>query len=179
MSFDIGDTIGSGGNKMNSIFDRCSIRKFKKEALKKEEIDLILKAAFCAPSAKNCQPWYFIVTEDPKKLKELSEFSPYAKLLAQATLGVVVCADTTCNPSLDYCQQDCAAATQNMLIEAKELNIGSCWLGGYPNLDRVQKLKTYFNLPENTVPLWMVAFGYPDQKQEPKDKFKESKIRYE
>lgn len=66
-----------------------------------------------------------------------------------------------------------------MLIEAKELNIGSCWLGGYPNEDRVQTLKTYFKLPQNIVPLWMVAFGYPDQKQEPKDKFKESKIRYE
>ena len=164
---------------MNSIYDRCSIRKFKQESLKKSEIDKILRAAFCAPSARNAQPWFFIVTEDKEKLKELSEFSPYAKLLADATLGIVVCADTDCNPSLDYCQQDCAAATQNMLIEAKELNIGSCWLGGYPNEERVQMLKMYFKLPQNIVPLWMVAFGYPDQKQEPKDKFKESKIRYE
>lgn len=66
-----------------------------------------------------------------------------------------------------------------MLVEAKELNIGSCWLGGYPNEERVQMLKMYFKSPQNIVPLWMVAFGYPDQKQEPKDKFKESKIRYE
>ena len=49
---------------MNSIYDRCSIRKFKQESLKESEIDKILRAAFCAPSAKNAQPWFFIVTED-------------------------------------------------------------------------------------------------------------------
>lgn len=51
---------------MNSIYDRCSIRKFKQESLKKSEIDKILRAAFCAPSARNAQPWFFIVTEDKK-----------------------------------------------------------------------------------------------------------------
>lgn len=164
---------------MNCILERTSVRKFKDIKLKKEEIDKILKAAFSAPSAKNAQPWFFIVTEDKKKLHDLSAFSPYARLLAGAALGIVVCADTDANPSLDYCQQDCAAATQNMLVEAKSLGIGSCWLGGYPNDERVFTLKSYFNLPENIVPLWMVAFGYPDETPKVKEKWKENKIRYE
>lgn len=48
---------------MDAIFNRTSIRKYKQESLKKEEIDLILKAAFSAPSARNSQPWQFIVVE--------------------------------------------------------------------------------------------------------------------
>lgn len=49
---------------MDAIFNRTSVRKYKKESLKKEEIDLILKAAFSAPSARNSQPWQFIVVEN-------------------------------------------------------------------------------------------------------------------
>lgn len=164
---------------MNDIFERTSVRKFKQEPIKKEEIDQILKAAFSAPSARNAQPWFFIVVEDKQKLIELSDFSPYSKLLANATLGILVCGDINCNDSLDYCQQDCAAATQNMLVEAKHLGIGSCWLGGYPNIERVNILKSYFNLEKNIVPLWLVAFGYPDETPKIKEKFKENKVRYE
>ena len=152
---------------MNSIYDRCSIRKFKQESLKKSEIDKILRAAFCAPSAKNAQPWFFIVTEDKEKLKELSEFSPYAKLLADAALGIVVCADTDCNPSLDYCQQDCAAATQNMLIEAKELNIGSCWLGLVAIYFSVEENLKKLHIPDGYTPLYGVALGYKVEPNEP------------
>ena len=40
---------------MDAIFNRTSVRKYKQKSLKKEEIDLILKAAFSAPSARNSQ----------------------------------------------------------------------------------------------------------------------------
>ena len=53
---------------MDAIFNRTSVRKYKKESLKKEEIDLILKAAFSAPSARNSQPWQFIVVENKDTL---------------------------------------------------------------------------------------------------------------
>ena len=48
---------------MDAIFNRTSVRKYKQDSLKKEEIDLILKAAFSAPSARNSQPWQFIVVQ--------------------------------------------------------------------------------------------------------------------
>ena len=121
---------------MDAIFNRTSIRKYKQESLKKEEIDLILKAAFSAPSARNSQPWQFIVVENKDTLKDLSQMTPYASFLKNAAMGMVVCADKNKNDSLDYCQQDLAAATENMLVEAKSLGIGSCWLGVYPNEER-------------------------------------------
>lgn len=54
---------------MDAIFNRTSVRKYKQESLKKEEIDLILKAAFSAPSARNSQPWQFIVVQNKGTFK--------------------------------------------------------------------------------------------------------------
>ena len=144
---------------MDAIFNRTSVRKYKQKCLKKEEIDLILKAAFSAPSARNSQPWQFIVVENKDTLKDLSQMTPY--------------------DSLDYCQQDLAAATENMLVEAKSLGIGSCWLGVYPNEERYLALNQYFKLPKGIVPMWMISFGYIDQEEVAKDKFDSSKVHYE
>lgn len=164
---------------MESIFNRTSVRKYKKQTLKKSEIDLILKAAFSAPSAANRQPWQFIVIENKDTLKDLSTMTPYASFLKDAAMGIVVCADKNLNDNLDYCQQDLAAATENMLIEAKSLGIGSCWLGVYPNEDRYLAINQYFKLPKGIVPMWMISFGYPDQEEVVKDKLDGEKIHYE
>lgn len=164
---------------MDAIFNRTSIRKYKQESLKKEEIDLILKAAFSAPSARNSQPWQFIVVQNKDTLKDLSQMTPYASFLKDAAMGMVVCADKNKNDSLDYCQQDLAAATENMLVEAKSLGIGSCWLGVYPNEERYLALNQYFKLPKGIVPMWMISFGYIDQEEVVKDKFDSSKVHYE
>ena len=90
---------------MDAIFNRISVRKYKQESLKKEEIDLILKAAFSAPSARNSQPWQFIVVENKDTLKDLSQMTPYASFLKDAAMGMVVCADKNKNDSLDYCRE--------------------------------------------------------------------------
>lgn len=164
---------------MESIFNRTSVRKYKKQTLKKSEIDLILKAAFSAPSAANRQPWQFIVIENKDTLKDLSTMTPYASFLKDAAMGIVVCADKNLNDNLDYCQQDLAAATENMLIEAKSLGIGSCWLGVYPNEDRYLAINQYFKLPKGIVPMWMISFGYPGQEEVVKDKLDGEKIHYE
>ena len=161
---------------MNPIYQRCSIRHFQMELIQEEDIQSLLKAAFSAPSARNLQPWMFVVVEDIQKIRHLRDFSPYAGPLETATLAILVCADLKLNPSLDYCQQDCAAATENILIQAKSMGYGSCWLGGYPNEDRIEKLKKFIALPENVLPLWVIAIGVPDENENIKDKWDEQKI---
>lgn len=164
---------------MDSIFNRTSIRKYKDIPLKKEEIQKILRAGFCAPSAANKQPWQFIVVENKETLCDLSLMTPYAKPLEKAALGIVVCADLNVGINIDYCQQDAAAATENMLVEAKSLGIGSCWLGVYPESERMLALNHYFKLPKGIIPLWMISFGYVDEEIRVKDKWSEEKIHYE
>ena len=90
-NFQNGDIIQKKGVKsMDAIFNRTSVRKYKQKSLKKEEIDLILKAAFSAPSARNSQPWQFIVVENKDTLKDLSQMTPYASFLKDAAMGIVV-----------------------------------------------------------------------------------------
>jgi len=163
---------------MNSIFKRCSIRRFQTTKIEKEKQALILKAAFAAPSAKNAQPWEFLVIEDEEELAKMSTFTRYAKPLEKAALGMVVLANLERNDLIDFCEQDCAAATQNMLIEAQELGIGSVWIGVYPIQEWVQTIKEHYHLPAHIVPLWMIAFGYPDQNPNIKDKYKPEYIHY-
>ena len=163
---------------MNALFTRTSVRAYQNDALKPEEIRRILQAGFCAPSARNARPWYFIVIQEKEKLAQLSRFSPYASFLKEAAMGILVCGDRSRNPSLDYCEQDCAAATQNMMIEANDLGIGSCWLGGYPNEERVLFLKKALQVEEPLIPLWMIAFGHPKEQPSVKDKWEEDRIRF-
>lgn len=82
------------------------------------------------------------------------------------------------NSVIDFCEQDVAAATQNMLLEAQSLGIGSVWIGVYPLKMRVALLKEHFALPEHIVPLWMIAFGYPAEKAKVKDKYHPEYIHF-
>ena len=164
---------------MNSLFNRCSIRRFTNEPLTEEQINLLMKAAFSAPSAKNAQPWEFILVTDPRKLHELSDLSPYAKPISGSALGIIVCANLNRNEMIDFCEQDCAAATQNILLEATELGLGGVWLGMYPAPGRSERLKVVFNLPDKIVPLWMLAIGHPDEQTSVKDKWNDAYIHYE
>ena len=163
---------------MKSILERTSVRQYTDKKLSDEDVKAILRAAFAAPSARDLRPWYFIVIRDEKKLEEISRFSPYASFLKEAAMGIVVCCDLSRNPRLDYCQQDCAAATQNMLIEAKERGIGTCWLGGYPNDERVVYLRDALQIEEPLMPLWAVSFGYPAVFGKVTDKWEDNVIRY-
>ncbi|MBP3853418.1 MAG: nitroreductase family protein, partial [Erysipelotrichaceae bacterium] len=104
---------------------------------------------------------------------------PNAYMLKEAAMGIVVLAKPV-DTEVEYAMQDCAAATQNMLIAAKELGIGSCWIGCTPRMERVEKLRNIFpSIPQDVYPFWMIAFGYPKSDRGVKDKWDETKIHVE
>ena len=61
---------------------------------------------------------------------------------------------------------DCSAATQNILLAARALGLGSCWIGVYPREERMKNLREMLGLPENVIPFSIVSIGYTDEKQE-------------
>ena len=73
-----------------ALFTRRSIRKFTAEPVSDEDLQLVLKAAMCAPSAHNKQPWHFVVVRDKALLASIAERHPYAKKAAEAPVGIVV-----------------------------------------------------------------------------------------
>ncbi len=165
---------------MNEIFRRRSIRKYQDKLVEQDKIDRLLRAAMQAPSAKNQQPWEFIVVNDREILNTLSNVSPHSKMLSSAPLAFILLGNKDTMKVPEKWQQDLAAANQNMLIEAVSLELGAVWLGIAPDIERVNFIKEVFALPSNIEPFSVVVVGYPDSSQENKfiDRFDPSKIKY-
>ena len=165
---------------LENIHSRKSVRQFTSEEVSPEHIEIMLKAAMAAPTAVNYQPWRFIVVSGRENLDKLSENLPYAKMLTQATLAIVVCGETTWmggneNP---FWSQDCSAATQNMLLAAEALGLGAVWTGVYPDYQRARDLSDFLGLPGNVQPLCCIPIGHHDGTTQPKDKWKPENIHY-
>ena len=167
---------------MNSgITIRRSIRVFKEKHVEQENIDLMLRAAMQAPSARNGQPWRFLVIRDKAKLVEISEAFPATKMFKTADIGIVVLFDENKLTMIDHVNSDLASATTSLLIQAADLGIGTCWCGIYPKEERINKLKEIMSAPNNIIPFSLIAVGYPENENDLKfvDRFDESKVYYE
>lgn len=164
---------------MDAIFKRRSIRKYKNTPIESEKIEKLLRAAMQAPSAGNQQPWEFLVIEDKEMLIRLSSMSPYSKMIAEAPLAIVMLANKEHMKYPENWEQDMGAATQNLLLQAVELDLGAVWLGVAPLKDRMDYVKSLFNLPENVKPFAVVPIGYSAEESKSIDRFHENKVHYE
>ena len=161
---------------MKEIFERRSIRKYLELPIPEEDIEKLLRAAMAAPSAGNQQPWEFILIKDKSIMADIMSVHPHAQMLKEAQLAIAVCGDLSKEKHVGYWVQDCSAATENILLEARHLGLGSVWLGIYPKEDRVKGLIKILSLPENIIPLSIVSLGYPAEKKEPSGRFDKSRI---
>jgi nitroreductase len=115
----------------------------------------------CKPSAGNQQPWHFIIVTDRRHLNALADALPFGKMLKDAPLGIVVCADMDLGKYRGFWVQDCSNATMNLLLAAHDRKLGAVWVGVYPVEDRVANLKQILNLPASVIPLAVIPLGYP------------------
>ncbi len=165
---------------METINNRRSVRKYTDQKVEKEKIELLLRAAMQAPSARNQQGWEFLVIEDKEALKALAPYNPFAKCLEGAALGIIVLCNKEGLIVPAKADQDLGAATQNLMLEAASLGLGTCWLGTWPDEDRVEFIAKMFNLPENVYPYAVISIGYPEKEDANKfvDRYDESKIHW-
>lgn len=165
---------------MNAIFTRRSVRAFSKKEVENEKVEKILRAAMQAPTAMCQQPWEFIVVKGERNLEELSKFNPYSSTLKGANLGIVLLGNKDRMKCPEHWEQDMGAATQNILLEATELGLGTVWYGTAPHKDRMQYINNLYGLGENLWPYAVIAVGYPLHENANKfvDRFDESRIRY-
>lgn len=148
---------------IEAILTRRSIRKYAPGPVPPQAVQTLLEAAMAAPSSKNQQPWAFVLIDDRRILDAIPDFHPHAKMLTSAPLAILVCADTTRQPLEGYWLQDCAAATQNLLLAAHALGLGACWVGVQPREEREAGLRRLLALPDPIRPVAMVALGLPGE----------------
>lgn len=165
---------------MDAILDRRSIRKYKPEAVEPAQIEALLRAAMHAPSAHNRQLWHFIVCTDRQELAEFDRMHPYASMLKQAPVCIVVCADLSLESGESFYQQDCAAATENILICAQDMGLGACWMGVAPDKTRMEDFKSYLKLPAQVEVFSLIAVGWPDEKKKrAEDRYKPERVHHD
>ncbi|MFC2135351.1 nitroreductase family protein, partial [Bacteroidota bacterium] len=143
-----------------------------------EIVDKLLKAAMYAPSARNEQPWHFVVIDKREILNKIPSIHPYASMLKEAALAIMVCGDTHIEKSVEYNAINCAASTQNILLAAHDVGLGTCWLGVYPREERVKGLVEMFNLPSNIIPISLVSVGYPAEELVTPDRYIEERVHF-
>lgn len=109
---------------LENIAERKSVRKYLNKSVEEDKIDAMVKAGMAAPSGMDRRPWEFVVVTDREALDSMAAKLPYAKMLTNAPLAIVVCGDTTRS---SYWYLDCSAATQNVLLAAEALGLGAVW----------------------------------------------------
>ncbi len=133
------------------IKGRRSIRKFLGKEIPDEILKKILECGVAAPSSQNCQPWHFVIVKNKEKKKKLAELKDEDNQnhMLTAPISIVVCVDTEKSPTRFV--EDGVTATENMLLAAHDLGIGSVYVTGCkPSKPEIaEKIRKILNLPEN------------------------------
>ena len=141
------------------VFGRRSTRRFRKDLVKREDIDRMIDAGRYAPTGFNKQPVRFAIVATMEKVDEMFGFTGW--LTGKPEPGqrpaayVVVCNDDSVTEGTTSC--DCA--TYAVMLAAHALGYGSCWHGCRGN----DKVKRFLGLPENITPHVAVSLGVPDE----------------
>jgi nitroreductase len=134
---------------------RRSIRSFSNQQVSRADLEKLIDVARFAPTARNVQPWEFVVVTDKQKLAEFAKLAENGRFMAQAAVCIVVfCADTK------YYLEDGCAATCSILLAATALGIGSCWIAGDKKPYSLQ-INTLLHAPLDMKLISLIALGYP------------------
>ncbi|HHT20630.1 MAG TPA: nitroreductase family protein [Tissierellia bacterium] len=164
---------------MKQIFDRYSLRSYQDRPVEKDKIDRLIKAGFQAPSAHNQQAWEVVVIRDKDTLHRLSDVSKYFICLQQSPLAIVTLANKSDLVTPEFWQQDLAALSQNILLEAVHLELGGVWLGVAPRRERMAHVADILGLPETIMPFSILSIGYPKKPRSGRERSYEHKIFFE
>lgn len=161
---------------LEAILDRRSIRRFTAEDVSREAEQVLLRSAMYAPSAGNQRPWHFVVLRARHLLDAIQTFHPYAGMLREAPLAVLVCADLALETHPGYWMVDCAASTENLLLAAHGLGLGAVWLGVFPREERMDGMTRLLSLPQSVRPFALVAVGHPAEHPPRPERFMPERI---
>lgn len=180
---------------IETILNRRSVRVYSEEQIKNNDLEQILKAGLYSPSACNSQPWHFTVIQNKELLNELNieskkellkvgddyfkkfgENEKFDMFYNAPTVIIISGEKSSLVP-----KTDCAAATENMLIAAESLDIGTCWIGLVTYLfvsSRGDQYIKRLGIPEGYEPYYAITLGYkkyPNPKPQPR---RENTVNY-
>ncbi len=147
------------------IAERFSVRKFKNEKVKKEDIDAILEAGHLAPTGCNNQPQRIFVLESDEAIEKLKACT---KCHFDAPLAMLICYNKDEVWRRKYDGKSCGVCdasivTTHLMLKAHDIGVGSTWVMHFDP----QAMVEAFDIPENIVPVALLPMGYPANDAEP------------
>ena len=167
---------------MKVIDTRRSIRSYQNKNVSEQDILKILKAAMQAPSARNQQPWEYLVVKDQQKKDLISEKLKNVHMAKKADFVIVFMTNKNNLITPLMYPQDLASSITCAILEARSLKIGSCWCGIYPNGERMAIVREVFEINDSMLePFAVVCFGYPESEEEFKkiNRYNKQKVHFE
>jgi nitroreductase len=149
---------------IKAIRARCSIREFKDTPVDRKVIEEIVDCGRLAPTARKEEPWEFVVVTDKDTLAAMADITDHGKFIKSSACAIAIfCRDTK------YYLEDGSAATENILVSAASLGLGSCWVAG-DKKHYCAKIAELLGAPPVSKLVSIVALGYPAKDPQPLEK---------
>jgi nitroreductase/SAM-dependent methyltransferase len=145
------------------IRERRSVRRFEKREIDISLVKKIIQLSTWAPSACNRQLWRFVIITDEEIKKKLVDAGSQGWIL-DSPVSIAVFYHKYINSEHNANLQSAAAAIQNILLIAHNYGVGSLWMAGIGDKERIRKI---LNAPSNFMPIAFIALGYPDEEPRP------------
>jgi nitroreductase len=170
-----------GDDMLTLIHARKSVRNFTGAPVSKSDLDKIVRSGMAAPSAKNMQPWSFVVVTDRKTLDALNAGLPSAKMLSKAGAAIIVCTEPekANEKKQEFAVIDASLASGNILLATEALGLGGLWTACYPNSTSMAHVRSVLGIPKDVIPLNVMPIGVPTGEDKPKDKYKKEKVHWD
>lgn len=143
---------------LEALKERRSVRVFNANPIPHNLLEELIDCARLAPTARNIQPWEFVVITKKETLQKLGSMASNGSFIKDSGCCIAVfCQDTK------YYLEDGCAATENILIAACDLGLKSCWVAGdkKPYADKVREL---LGAPVDFKLVSLIPLGYSDAK---------------
>ena len=148
---------------IEAIMTRRAQRAFGPGPVESEKLKQVVDAGRHAMSARNLQPWQFLIIRDRERLREIGALCTTGRFVSDAPAAVVVLKDTN---NVRWADIDCAQAVQNMATAGWSLGLGTCWVGNFDG----QKIGQLLGVPAEWAIFMILAFGYPSTANPPQSR---------
>lgn len=166
---------------MNGIFGRVTAREFADKAVSQEQVDMLLSAAFAAPTGGNQRSTELMVVTERSVMKKMQEGHPYSQPLDSAPLVIVVGVNEATAKYPEILTLDAGIAAMAIMVQAAEMGLVSVPMSIMPQEERIQGIANALGHPDSVKGQIMVALGYSavdGDSHASTDYFKEDQVHY-
>ena len=161
------DAVISPAAVLSLLKGRRSIRRYRPDPVPDDMVEQLLEAGRVAPSASNRQPWAFIVVRDRALIRQVAEHAAYYFVrwahVEESPLLIVLCGNHKSRVYRRFLHEDVGLAGGQIMLQAKALGLGTCWIGG---LNR-EALAAILKVPDEWEIVGLLTVGFPAEDPQP------------